>query len=512
MTSPRPDELLESFWTQTASLWDLQVKSWQQLLEAGQAAAVQPGVPEPMKRWLELQQRAFQQWGEALNEMSQPASTEDPLAEAVQSNLRSALEVLSKATEGMAARMEAADPKALASIWAGLAAEYQRDLSDLPDKLKPARGEELSDIAQQLAGVSPGPQARRYLERFVETMRVKATQGAEHYVDPSQVEVAPTPRELVYEDGSLQLYRYRASDDAEHLPGRPPVLMIYSIINRPWILDLIPGFSLIAHLLERGLDVYLAEWKPAEPGCTDTLDTFIDPWLHGAVEHIATLSGHERIGLFGYCIGGTITAIYAARHPERVGSLVTLTTPLVADGAGVLGLLVNPSLFPVDEIIATNDGVVPGKVVRHSIMAIKPYLEVLKWKAYYENLHDDAVMGLFEPVDRWANDNPDLPGAVFRSFVTEIYQRDRLARGETRIHGEAIDLGNIRAPLLNLVAEDDWIVPVAAATRVPELVGSEDARNVIIPGPHVGIIMDPRTRYAWDLIADHVIGHASQEA
>ncbi len=513
MTSPRPDELLEAFWSQTASLWDIQVKSWQQLFEAGQSSLDEQvgGMPEPMQQWLAAQQQAWQQWGEALNQMarSTPGAAPDPLAEAVQANLRSALEVLSRATESMAARMEASDPQALAAIWAGLATEYQRDLADLPDKLKPARSEELAGIAQELSGVSPSPQARRYLERFVETMRVKATQGAEHYVDPSQVTVAPTPRELVYECGSLQLYRYRASAQADHAPGRPPVLLIYSIINRAWILDLIPGFSLIAHLLERGLDVYLTEWKPAQPGCTDTLDDFIDPWLHGAVAHIAQLSGHPRVGLFGYCIGGTLATIYAARHPDRVRSLVTLTTPLVSSGSGVLELLVNPALFPLDEIIAHNRGVVPGKVVRHSIMAIKPYLEVLKWKAYYENLHDDRVMHLFEPIDRWANDNPDLPGEVFRAFVGEIYQHDRLAEGGTLIHGAPVDLGAIRAPLLNLVAEEDWIVPRAAAERVADLVGSENTRTEIIPGPHVGIIMDPRARYAWDLIADHVIEHAA---
>jgi polyhydroxyalkanoate synthase len=510
--SPRPDELLEAFWAQTASLWDIQVKSWQQLFEAGQAAMGQGGgMPEPMQRWLAAQQQVWQQWGDALNSMGQQRQPQqdDPLAQAVQSNLRSALEVLTRATETMAARLESSDPEALAGIWSGLAAEYQRDLTGLPEQLRPARGEELASIAQELSGVSPGPQARRYLQRFVETMRVKATQGPEHYVDPDQVEVGPTPRELVYENGSLRLFRYRASLEVEPEPGRPPLLMIYSIINQPWILDLIPGFSLIAHLLDRGLDVYLTEWKAAEPGCTDTLDDFIDPWLHGAVERIAELSGHDRVGIFGYCIGGTIAAIYAAHHPERARSLVTLTTPLVSSGAGVLELLVNPAVFPLDDIVALNRGVVPGKVVRHSIMAIKPYLEVLKWKAYYENLDNDAVMALFEPVDRWANDNPDLPGEVFRAFVREIYQRDRLAHGGTRIHGQPVDLGAIRAPLLNLVAEDDWIVPRAAAERVAELVGSESARTEIIPGPHVGIIMDPRTRYAWDLIADHVIEHAA---
>ena len=161
----------------------------------------------------------------------------------------------------------------------------------------------------------------------------------------------------------------------------------------------------------------------------------------------------------------------------------------------------------MDEIVAAHQGIVPGKLIRSSIMAIKPYLEVLKWKAYYENLHDDRVMYLFEPVDRWANDNPDLPGLVFQKFMREVYQDDGLVQGCTTIHGQPVQLKDIDCALLNLVAEDDWIVPRASAERVAELVGSQAARSEIIPGPHVGIVMDPRARYAWDLVVDFVREH-----
>ncbi|MFH1466442.1 MAG: alpha/beta fold hydrolase [Pseudomonadota bacterium] len=513
----RPDEVLTAFWSQTADLWQAQAQAWQHWLAAGQAAlAQQAAAPGPWQALAQAQQQVWAQWSAGLAASlpgAAPTSGQpDKLAEAAQANLRAALEVLTRATTTMAARLEQADPQALAAVWEGLAAEYRRDLADLPTKLKPARAEDLAGLARELSSANPSPQARRYLDRFVETMRVKAVQGAEYYVDASRVEVGPTPREKVLELGSLELYRYRATADAAQSAGRPPVLLIYSIINRPWILDLVPGFSLIAHLLARGLDVYMVEWKPATAGCTDTLDAFIDPWLDAAVDKVRALSGAARVGMLGYCIGGTIAAMYAARFPDKLASLLTLTTPLVGTGSGVLGLLVNPAVFPIDEIVAANQGVVPGKTVRHSIIAIKPYLEVLKWKAYYENLHDERMMYLFEPIDRWANDNPDLPGEVFRSFVHEVYHEDRLARGQTLLHGEPLDLGAITCPLLNLVADEDWIVPREAAVKVTELVGSAEKATEIIPGPHVGIIMDPRTRPVWDRIADFIAGHAAPAA
>jgi len=102
-----------------------------------------------------------------------------------------------------------------------------------------------------------------------------------------------------------------------------------------------------------------------------------------------------------------------------------------------------------------------------------------------------------------------VAGEVFRSFLDEVYRHDRLVRGETRLGGRRVDLARVRCPVLNLVAEEDWIVPPAGAHRIVELVGSEDAQTVTLPGPHVGIILDARARGAWDRIADFAVAKAA---
>ncbi len=516
----RPDKLLEEFWKQSSAAWSSSLKAMQEAQQAAMAqfqdqlsqqnaAQFQQSWQRSFEQLQQMQQQAWSSFFAGRPPAPPPIGDADALAQAVTSNFQSALQALQSASQRMAARLEAADPEALQRIWTGLAQEYAKDMAGLPDKFAPARSEELAKIVRELGGQQPGPEAKRYLERFVESLRVKAVQGAEHYVDPKQVQVGGTPRELVLETGSLKLYRYACPEGVEG--SRPPLLMIYSVINRPWILDLVPGFSIIAHLLSRGIDVYLAEWEPAQPGNSDTLDDYLDPWLRQAVDRIRELSGAPKVHLFGYCIGGTLALMYAALRPDDVQSLIALTTPVTSTGNGILELLVNPALFPLDEIIAA-EGMVPGKTIRAAIIAIKPYLEVLKWKAFYENLHDDRVMYLYYPLDRWANDNPDIPGAVFRSFIEEIYQEDRLASGATRIHDRAVDLAEVSCPVLNLVAEEDWIVPAASAERIAELVGPQQVRNERIPGPHVGIVLDPRTRYVWDMMADFVHNEAPAPA
>jgi polyhydroxyalkanoate synthase len=522
-----PEEILAEFWKQSSASWEAWLGGWQKALADGQAAWLEslrrPAMglpPQAAAGWDAWRAMGafglptFNPWapGSAGGAGGDPDAWARQLEQAVLANLQASLQAMHRTSERMRERVRASDPQAMERLWNGLLQEYARDLEALPARFAPGRSEDLSRFVRELSAGDPSPEARRYLSRFLESLRVKATLGAEHYVDPGAGDgdsarlaaVNPTSRELVLESGSLKLWRY---GDAPHVPGRPPILLVYSIINRAWILDLIPGFSLVRHLLDRGLDVYVVEWEPARPGVTDTLDDYVDPMLRAAVARVRGLAGLAEgapVNLFGWCIGGTLALLYAAAHPEDVRSLVTLTTPVTSTGSGVLELFADERLFPMDEILERH-GMMPGKVVRAGIMAIKPYLEVLKWKHFYENLHDDRVMALFYPLDRWANDNPDLAGPVFRRFIQDVYRDDALVRGRTLIHGRPLDLAAVRCPLLNIVAEDDWIVPVKAADRVVDLVGSARRENLHIPGPHVGIVMDPRTRPAWDRIADHAL-------
>jgi polyhydroxyalkanoate synthase len=283
------------------------------------------------------------------------------------------------------------------------------------------------------------------------------------------------------------------------------------VINRSYILDLVPGYSFIEHLLAQGLDVYLVEWGPTEPGDRQTtLDSMIDPGLKGCVEFIRARTGAERISMFGHCIGGNLALMYAALFPDTLERLVILTTPITAAQGGVVALWTDRDLFPVDTIVETF-GHMPAKLIRYTFMAIKPYYEVIKWKMFFENLGNEQVLKLFYPVDRWANENVDIPGEVFRKFVAEVLHADRFRKSQTRINGRRVDLKAIRCPLLNLAATRDWIVPLPSAKILNELVGSKDRRLVAIEGAHVGIMVDPRTRPIWTQMSDFLLEGAAEK-
>jgi polyhydroxyalkanoate synthase len=305
--------------------------------------------------------------------------------------------------------------------------------------------------------------------------------------------------------GKIELYRYLPKKKVKR-PQSDPLLIVYSLINKSYILDLMPGYSFIQHLLDQGLEVYLIEWGGVEPGDRSaTLDSYIEPGISDCVEHIQKATGAEKVSLFGHCMGGNLAAMYAALYPEQSARLITLTTPMVPNQKGVVALWTNPDVFPVDAIIDAY-GHMPAKLIRYTFMAIKPYLEVMKWKMFLENLGNDQVMTYYDYVDTWANDNVDIPGEVFRKYIKEVLHEERFARSQTHINRKRVDLTAITCPLMNLAATKDWIVPEESARPLNRLVTSKENYYVPIEGTHVGIMIEPQCRPVWDQMSDFLKG------
>ena len=87
----------------------------------------------------------------------------------------------------------------------------------------------------------------------------------------------------------------------------PPLLIIYSLFNRSYILDLRPGNSFVEHLLNAGFDVYLLDSGiPDERDAANTLDDYADDYLPAAAERVRQVSQDEQVNMLGYCFGGAM--------------------------------------------------------------------------------------------------------------------------------------------------------------------------------------------------------------
>jgi len=295
---------------------------------------------------------------------------------------------------------------------------------------------------------------------------------------------AGAPRDAVWTRGKTTLYRYRAQ--GARGAGRP-LLIVFALVNRPDVLDLQPGRSLIRGLLAQGLDVFLIDWGRADAADRALgLDDFLDGALDGAVSHmLAGTEGANGIDLLGVCQGGTMSLCYTALHPARVANLVTMITPVDFRTPDNL-LSTWAQGLDVDRI--ANAGNVPGALLNALFLAQKPFR--LMHQKYFHALdlaHDLAGLESFVRMERWIFDSPDHPAEVFRSFARDLYQQNRLVRGSFEVGGRRVDLRAITQPVLNVYGAKDHLVPPSASIPLGRLVGSRDYTALELDAGHIGM-------------------------
>jgi polyhydroxyalkanoate synthase len=402
------------------------------------------------------------------------------------------------------------DPTRVQQLWKSALEEYRADFETLSDG---AMKVDYTPITRAWASLTTGredEESRKAVERFLEVSATKTRYGSEYFADPEKTEVAPTARELVHQAGPLDLFRYDPGPDAAERSGTP-LLLVYSLINKPYILDLMEGYSFVRHLLDRGLDVYVFEWREDERRESDvTLDQFVDELIDDCVDWIRDRTGADQVSLLGHCMGGPFAALYTALHQDKVERLMTLTAPFTANEGGVVAMWTDRELFAVDAVV-DRYGYIPGKAIRYIFLTFKPYMEAMKWKMFMENIGNEQVMKLFFAADKWVNDSVDVPGESFRQLMVEIYKEDRLRSGGTVLNDKKVDLAAITCPVLSMAAARDWLVSPASARIFNELVSSEDVRYEEIPGGHVALFIDPRVAGQWQNISDFFLESAGAE-
>src|SRR5688572_28688097 len=180
------------------------------------------------------------------------------------------------------------------------------------------------------------------------------------------VALATTPRSTVLRDGNAALYRFATNERPGPLsntvfnkgPGPlsdTPVLLVPSLINRWYVLDLREGASLARALVEGGLDVFCLDWGVPEDEDRHLTWDDVVARLARAVRAVLRTTGADRISLLGYCMGGTLAGIYTALHPERVASLVDLAGPFDFAHAGMLGTMTDARWFDAAAVAAAGN-------------------------------------------------------------------------------------------------------------------------------------------------------------
>jgi polyhydroxyalkanoate synthase len=278
-------------------------------------------------------------------------------------------------------------------------------------------------------------------------------------------DVGVTDCDTVYTENKLELRHYGGDGT--------PLVLVYALVNRPYVLDLSPDRSVVRALRAGGSDVYLVDW--GEPSLLDgplTLADYVTRYLDNCVDAVRDRTGAAQVDLLGYCMGGTMATMYAALEPAKVRRLGQMAAPLSFDGAG--GVLerwaagLEPTAFVDDR------GLVPADVLDVCFRLMDPVENYLTtYRRLLENVDDDAYVERFGRVERWLRDGVDVPGTVFDDFVEACYRRDALAAGDLTLDGRRVDPADLTMPVAQIVGERDTLVPPAATREFTDA----------IPGP-----------------------------
>ena len=328
---------------------------------------------------------------------------------------------------------------------------------------------------------------------------------------PITEDISPTtPYEVIYEEGKVRLRYYQSAASSRSTP----LLLVYALIKRPYILDLLPGKSVVQNLLNQGIDVYLTDWIP--PTRADSwrgFDAYVNGDVANAVRAVQLHAGVEQVSLLGYCFGGMLTAMYTALHPETVENLITLTLPLDMSVREVplFGLLdkLRPETF--EQITATY-GNCPAWFMKTAFTAMSPvHHAVDKYMGLHRNQDKEGYAEMFTRFERWMNSDVPLAGRIFREVTQDVFQQNLLRQNRLRVGAEVVDLQRITCPVLNVVGEYDDVVHPKSSLPLLTLVGSNDAHNLLFPTGHVGAVVSAAAhKKLWPQVGQWLKEHSAQ--
>ncbi len=327
------------------------------------------------------------------------------------------------------------------------------------------------------------------LAEEAEKVQSRASKASEVLLEDLDTAIAQTPYEVVYQEDRVKLKHYLPRTKSRY---KTPLLVTYALINRETMLDLQPGRSVVERFLDSGIDLYMIDWGyPTRKDRFLGFDDHINGYMDNIVDFIRERHKIEKINLMGICMGGTFSVIYSALYPEKIKNLITTVTPTNFDTKKGL-LHVWMENIDVDRVVDTF-GNLPADMMNLGFLLLNPArLMIDKYVGFMEHNDNKQFVENFVRMEKWIFDSPDLPGEVFRQFIKDCYQGNKLLKNQLEIGGQLVNLKKLTMPLLNIYGKFDHLVPPEACDQLVKHVGSKDTEDICLDTGHIGIYVSSK--------------------
>jgi polyhydroxyalkanoate synthase len=327
-----------------------------------------------------------------------------------------------------------------------------------------------------------GDVVRKEVERTIQ----RSVRGIDVLLNRDEPEVGMTPRDVIYERGTLKLYHYHPRAEEVY---RVPVVLVMSLISKPYILDLTPGLSFVEYLLDNGFDVYMIDWGVPRPEDRKLrLEDYTQDFIPACIEEVQQEAEERDVSFVGYCMGGLLSLIYAGLSDGTpMANLVTIATPVNFERMGLFRQWTDRRWFDVDRIVDTL-GNIPPEMMYRSFELLRPADRLVAYVRLWDNLWNDAYVKHYRLFNKWTSEQIPFPGECFRQTTKDLMWENKLMSGELEVGGRRVDLTRIACPVLNAMAQHDHIAPYESTRELTSLVRSEDTEDVVLKGGHVSLV------------------------
>ncbi|MBK9719371.1 MAG: alpha/beta fold hydrolase [Saprospiraceae bacterium] len=284
------------------------------------------------------------------------------------------------------------------------------------------------------------------------------------------VEVATTPKELVWQCDKVKMFHYIRETPAT---CKIPVLVSFALMNRHDVLDLQPDRSLMKKLLDEGLDIYIMDWGyPTRADRYLTIEDYILGYMNDAVDFIRAKHKVPKINKMGICQSGLFSMVYASIFPEKLQSLVTYVAPFDFTDTNCNMLYKWSKYIDVDTMVDTQ-GIIRADVMNSAFGMLKPSMDIAKYFGVMDMMEDQDKLINFLRMEKWKND----------------------LKGTFELDGKVVNLKNMTVPYLNVYATEDNIIPNKSTIAImDQLTGSKDKQLYAFPGGHIGVFVGAKSQ------------------
>lgn len=335
--------------------------------------------------------------------------------------------------------------------------------------------------------------AREEVENWVDKMPDEYKSGynrlkrfSEVITTDAEPLVGQTPKEVIWTKNKSKLYRYQP---AVKKTNKVPILMVYALINKPYILDLAPGNSLIEHLTNQGHDVYLLDWGTA--GHEDRhmkLEDYIMDYIPRATKKVLKTSNAKELSVLGYCMGGTMTSIFAALHPDLpIRNLIFMTSPFDFEDAGYYTNWLDKRHFNLDKLVDTM-GNIPHDFIDFGNKLLNPVQNFYgPYMMLAERADNESFVEGWKLMQKWLKDGVPFPGESYRQWIGDFYQDNKLINDELYVRGRQVKLSDIKANVLNIAASRDNIALPHQVEALNDKISSKNKTFHLLETGHVSV-------------------------